>query len=82
MSKLLTIKIIGLDPSRYPNVSKNNYIYISYQLYEEISKEWSTIFNDIFKNDNKIRIDQDRRQFIDTWIRDIEEIPHEFNIIK
>lgn len=43
---------------------------------------WSTIFNDIFKNDNKIRINQDRRQFIDTWIRAIEEIPHEFNIIK
>lgn len=39
MSKLLTIKIIGLDPSRYPNVSKNNYIYISYQISEETSKD-------------------------------------------
>ncbi len=82
MSNSSTIKLIGIDPKRYPNLSKDNYIDISYQLSEKPPKNWYVIFNDIFKNDGNVRIDLDSSQFIDTWVRDMEEIPARFKAIK
>ncbi len=82
MSDTTTIKIIGIDPKRYPDLSKNNYIDISYKLSEKAPKQWCVIFNDIFKNDGNVRIDIDSSQFIDTWVRDMEDIPWRFITIK
>ena len=82
MKDILIIKMIGLDPKRYPNLSKNNYIDICYKLSEKPPKPWFVIFNDIFKSDGNVRIDQDSSQFIDTWVRDIEDIPTRFIKIK
>lgn len=78
----LNIKLIGIDPNRYPNLSKKNYIDVIYQLSEPPPKNWCVIFNDIFKNDGHVRIDSDSRNFIDTWVRDMDEIPTMFNTIK
>ncbi len=82
MNDILQIKIIGLDPERYPNVSNNNYIDICYQLSEKAPKEWCNIFNDSFKNDNDVRIDNDSCEFIETWVREMQDIPAKFTIIK
>ena len=82
MNDFLTIKIIGLDPKRYPNVVNSNYIDIIYKLSEKAPNEWCAIFNDIFKDDKNVRIDQDSGQFIDTWVRDMDDIPEKFILIK
>ena len=82
MSNPINIKLIGIDPMRYPNLSKSNYIDISYQLSEKPHKDWCVIFNDIFKNDGNIRIDLTSSEFIDTWVRDMEDIPTRFTTIK
>ncbi len=78
----LTIKLIGIDPKRYPNLSNNNYIDVIYQLSEPPPKNWCVIFNDIFKNEGHVRIDINSSEFINTWVRDMEEIPILFNTIK
>lgn len=82
MNNPLNIKLIGIDPNRYPNLTKNNYIDISYQLSEESPKNWYIIFNDMFKKDGDVRIDKDTSQFIDTWVRDMEDIPARLELIK
>lgn len=76
------IKLISLDPERHPNVVNKNYIDIVYMLSEEAPKAWCEIFNDIYKNDKTIRIDNDSSQYIVSWIRDMEDIPKIFNTMK
>lgn len=82
MHPTLTIKIIGLDPSRYPCISNKNYIDVSYMLSEEAPTLWLDIFNEIFKNDKTVRMDRDNRQRIETWVRNMEDIPNTFSLIK
>ncbi len=82
MSNSINIKLIGIDPKRYPNLLKNNYIDVNYQLSEKPPKDWCVIFNDIFKNVGNVRIDLSSSQFIDTWVRDMEDITARFMTIK
>ena len=82
MNNSLIIKIIGIDPKRYPNLTKDNYIDINYLLSEKPPKNWCVIFNDIFKNDGTVRIDLNSSEFINTWVRDMEDIPTRFITIK
>ena len=83
MNESLNIKIKGIDPNRYPRVVNKNYIDIIFELSEKASKEWCIIFNDSFINNvDNIRINPEGGIFVETWVRDMEEIPEKLNLIK
>jgi len=83
MSENLNIKIKGIDPNRRPSVVNKNYIDIIFELSEKATKDWCVIFNDYFsKSGNNIRINPEEGNFVETWVRDMEDIPEALTRIK
>ncbi len=83
MSGSLNIKIKGIDPNRRPRIVNKNYIDVIFELSNKAKKDWCVIFNDSFSNTvDNIRIDPEEGSFVETWVRDMEEIPEKLNLIK
>ena len=82
MSQTVQLKIVGIDPKRYPKILNKNYIDIVYQLSEKAPKDWCSIFNDSFRSIKNVRIEADDGQYIETWVRDMDEIPKSLCSIK
>lgn len=83
MDKIEDLKIKGLDPNRQPNLDNNNYIDVVYELTQQAPRNWCLDFNNFFsKERHKTRIDPDKGLYIETWVRDIEEISTGLNLIK
>ena len=83
MNKIENLKIKGIDKNRLPNLDNNNYIDVIYELTQQAPRNWCLDFNNFFsKERHKTRIDPDKGLYIETWVRDMEEIPKELNLIK
>ena len=83
MSDNINIKIKGIDPARHPNVANKKYIDVFFELSEKAAKGWCVIFNDSFVNNvDNVRINPEEGDFVETWVRDMEEIPEKLNLIK
>ena len=83
MSENINITIQRIDPNRYPSVVNKNYIDIIFELSEKATKDWCVLFNDSFVNNvDNIRINPEEGNFVETWVRDMEEIPEKLNLIK
>jgi hypothetical protein len=83
MSENINITIQRIDPNRYPSVVNKNYIDIIFELSEKATKDWCILFNDSFVNNvDNIRINPEEGNFVETWVRDMEEIPEKLNLIK
>jgi hypothetical protein len=83
MSENINIKIKGIDPNRRPSVVNKNYIDIIFELSDKANKDWCVIFNDYFsKSANNIRINPEEGNFVETWVRDMEDIPDTLSLIQ
>ena len=83
MDKFLNLKIKGIDPNRVPHLENNNYIDVVYELTEKAPREWCVEFNNFFsKERHKTRIDPKNGLFIETWVRNMNEIPTELDHLK
>ena len=83
MGQIDKIKIKGIDINRPPNLDNNNYIDVIYELTQHAPKDWCLNFNNFFsKERHKTRIDPNQGLYIETWVRDMDEIPTELSLIK
>ena len=83
MSEFLNIKIKGIDPNRHPRIVNKNYIDIIFELSGKAEKDWCDIFNDSFSsNGDNVRVNPEEGNFVETWVRDMEEIPEKLSLIK
>ena len=77
------IRIKGIDKKRWPNLNNKKYIDVYYELSEKAPRDWCLDFNQFFsKERNRIKINPDRGEFIETWVREMEEIPSLLHAIK
>ena len=83
MSDTININIKGIDPNRRPRIVNKNYIDIIFELSEKANKEWCVLFNDSFSNNiDNIRINPEEGNYVETWVRDMDDIPDKLNLIK
>ncbi len=83
MNELVDIKIKCIDPKRRPCLVNKNYIDVIFELSDKADKDWCVIFNDNFSNSGtNIRINPEEGQYVETWVRDMEDIPETLNLIK
>ena len=83
MSNIKDIKIKGLDPNRRPILKNKNYIDLIFELSQKAPRDWCADFNTLFsKRKHNAKINPDEGQYIETWVRNINDIPKELELIK
>lgn len=83
MQDITEIKIIGLDQTRLPRTDKKTYIDLFFQLSEEAPQIWCELFNDSTSRlQPSIKIDKKRGLFIDTYVRNMDDIPAHLELLK
>ena len=83
MSNISDLKIKGLDPNRRPNLKNNKYVDVFFELNEVAPKDWCADLNSLLsKNKDNAKIDADEGQFIEAWVRNINDIPKLLEVIK
>ena len=77
------LKIIGMDEKRPARISTSPYIELFFKLSYQASLTWCQDFNLIFdKYKYSVRIDINKGVFIETWVRNMEEISGHFELLK
>lgn len=77
------LRIVGVDGTRPPRVRKAPYIDVVFELSEDANKEWCRDFNALCeKEDYTIKLNVDDRRYIETWLRDMDEIPLLLEVLK
>jgi len=83
MEEISDIRIIGVDEKRPPRVRKEPYIDLFFKLSRQAPKEWCEAFNRLTaKHDPGITINRKEGLFIDTYVRDMNNIPSHLDEIK
>jgi hypothetical protein len=83
MSNIKNIKIKGLDPNRKPNLTGNNYVDLIFELSQKAPVDWCADFNLLFSKDkHNAKINPDEGLYVETWVRNINDIPKELELIK
>ena len=83
MSNINDIKIKGLDPNRRPCLKNKNYVDIIFELSQKAPKDWCADFNLLFSKDkHNAKIEPDEGLYVETWVRNINDIPKELEPIK
>ncbi|MDR9437386.1 MAG: hypothetical protein RI563_10905 [Thiohalophilus sp.] len=76
MEGISDIRICGVDETRPPRIRKEPYIDIYFKLSHQAPKAWCEDFNRLnAKKGHAVKIDSSRGLFIETWVRQPEEIP-------
>lgn len=83
MSNIKDIKIKGLDPNRRPCLKNKNYVDLNFELTQKAPKDWCADFNLLFSKDkHNAKINPDEGLYVETWVRNINDIPKELELIK
>ncbi len=83
MKDIIDLKIVGIDEHRPPKIQKAPYIELYFKLNKVAPKDWCKSFNDLVaKGKYPIKINPEKGQFIETWVRTPEEVEPAFNAIK
>jgi hypothetical protein len=83
MQGISDIKIVGIDEKRPPKVRKEPYIDLFFQLSHKAPKDWCEDFNLLTgKLDPAIRIDKNEGIFIETYVRNMNQIAAHLDQIK
>ena len=83
MNAISDLKIIGIDPQRPPQVRKEAYIDLFFKLSHQAPSDWCEDFNKLgHQIEHSAKIDKHKGMVIETWIRNMEEIPQHLDIIK
>jgi len=79
----MNIKIVGIDEKRVPIILKEPYIDLFFQLSHKVPSDWCEDFNDLTKKLNpSIKIDKGKALFIETYVRDMNQIVKHLENIK
>ena len=77
------VSIKSIDPNRPPQIRKEPYIELFFELSAVVSREWCDEFNSMLqKHMSKPKIRSDEGQFIETWVRRAEDIPAHLELLK
>lgn len=83
VSTIKDIKIKGLDPNRKPSLKNKNYVDLIFELTQKAPRDWCADFNTLFsKNKHNAKINPDEGLYVETWVRNINDIPNELELIK
>ena len=83
MEGISDIRICGFDEKRPPRILKQPYIDLFYQLVHKAPKDWCEDFNRLVsKAKLKAKITPATGLFIETWVRNPEEIENSLAILK
>ena len=75
MEGISDLKITGMDPARPPAIQSIPCIELAFALSHQASKDWCDEFNLLMsKQPYSTRIDPETGLFIETWVRQPEEI--------
>jgi len=76
MEGISDIRIVGIDDKRRPRIMKEPYINLYFTLSHKAPSEWCADFNRILsKHQFTTRINEAEGLYIETWVRDPEDIP-------
>jgi hypothetical protein len=83
MQSISDIRIVGIDEMRPPRVRKEPYIDLFFQLSHQAPKDWCEDFNMLTgKLDPAVRINKGEGLFIETYVRDMDQIAAHLDKIK
>jgi hypothetical protein len=83
MNEMYDLKIVGIDNTRPPKLRKEPYIDLVFTLSEKAGTEWCREFNALFENgDYSVKAGTIDDASIETWVRDMEEIPGHLEMLK
>ena len=78
-----SLRVIGIDQQRPPQVRKEAYIDIVFKLSDKAPEGWIDIFNTLGRTlDPSVKMDKTGGNFIVAWVRTMDEIPGHFGKIK
>lgn len=83
MEGISDIRIAGMDENRPPRLRKEPYINLYFRLLHKAPPAWCVGFNDLLvKHEYAPKINTEEGLFIETWVRNPDEIAALFNILK
>ncbi len=83
MNNISNLKIKGLDPNRKPSLKNKKYVDVIFELNQKAPKDWCADFNLLFSKDKlNAKINPDEGLYVETWVRNINDIPKELELIK
>lgn len=83
MEGISDIRIAGMDENRPPRLRKEPYINLYFRLLHKAPPAWCVGFNDLLvKHEYAPKINAEEGLFIETWVRNPDEIVALFNILK
>ena len=83
MDDLTELKIIGIDPTRPPKLQRMPCIDLVFELSAQAPPAWCEEFNMLMgKQPYTTRIDPKTGKYIETWVRQPEEIPRALERMK
>ena len=83
MKSINDIKIVGIDELRPPYVRKEPYIDLYFKLSHQAPKTWCTQFNELVaKSTYSVKLDPKEGLFIETWVRQPDEIEMALSSLK
>lgn len=75
--------IVALDASRPPQIRKDPYIELFFELSEPAPRAWCDEFNSsVQKHMSKPKVRSDEGQYIETWVRNADDIPAHVEFLK
>ena len=83
MQSISDIKIVGIDEKRPPRVRKEPYVDLFFELSYQAPRDWCEDFNLLTgKLDPAVRINKSEGLFIETYIRDMNQMAAHLDKIK
>ena len=83
MEDVSSLKIMGMDNARPTILSSAPYIELVFKLSHKAPVTWCQDFNLMFdRYKYSVRVDVDKGVFIETWVRNMEEIGAHFELLK
>ena len=83
MNNIQNTKVKGLDSNRRPDLKNKKYIDLIFELTQKVPRDWCADFNLLIsKSSCNAKINPDEGLFIETWVRIIDDIPKELELIK
>ena len=83
MEGISDIRIAGMDENRPPRLRKEPYINLYFRLLHKAPPDWCEGFNDLLvKHEYTPKIYAEEGLYIETWVRNPDEIAGLFQILK
>lgn len=77
------ITIIAIDSARPPQIRKDPYIELFFELSDTAPRQWCDDFNSSMQKQlSKPKVRADEGRFIETWVRRAEDIPAHLEVLK